>query len=93
MTVLERTRRRTPLVVFILLAVLVIAMVGFACACIGGTPFQSADGPASPGVAMPPLIELWALLTILLAPVAVWVTRRNLPRGRASPALLQRFLF
>lgn len=82
-----------PLVVCILLAVLVIAMVGFACACLGGAPFQTADRPAGLGVAMPPLIEIWALLTILLAPVSAWATRHSLPPGRASPAQLQRFLF
>jgi hypothetical protein len=93
MTVLERTRGRTPLVVFILLAVLVIAMVGFACACLGGTPFQPADRASAGGAALPALIEMWALLAIVLAPVVAWVARRDLPRGRASPAQLQRFLF
>ena len=85
-------RKRMPFIVFVLLLVLVVMMVGFACACLGGQPGQtlgrSADGPP----ALPPLIELWALLTVLLVPASFVLARRIAETGRASPATLQRFL-
>ena len=85
-------RKRMPLVVFLLLLILVLMMVGFACACLTGQPMQalgrSADGPP----ALPPLIELWALLTVLLVPASFAFARRVAATGRASPAILQRFL-
>ena len=86
-------RKRMPFLVFVLLLVLLVMMVGFACACLGGQPMQglgrSADGPP----ALPPLIVLWALLTFLLVPASFVLARRIAETGRASPATLQRFLF
>ena len=85
-------RKRMPVVVFVLLLIVVVMMVGFACACLGGQPMQalgrSADGPP----ALPPLIELWALLTVLLVRTSLVLARRIAATGRASPATLQRFL-
>lgn len=82
-----------PLVVFLLLLILVVMMVGLACACLAGQPMQAVDrSPGGAPALPPPLIELWALLTALLVPVVVMVARRPATSGRASPAVLQRFL-
>lgn len=87
-------RRRLPLVVFVLLAVLLLMMVGIACACLGSHPTQAAaDRVAGPLVALPPLTAMWALLVLVLAAVPLLFDRRIPATGRASPALLQRFLF
>lgn len=86
-------RKRMPLVAFLLLLILAAMMVGLACACLAGQPMQAADRSLGGAPALPPpLIELWALLTAVLLPVAVMVVRRPATTGRASPAVLQRFL-
>lgn len=88
---LERLRARMPLVVFLLLALVCLALVGFACACLTDQPAlaieRALQGPAlAPGV-----IAIWSvMLVVLLASSATGAAL--LPRGRASPALLQRFL-
>ena len=86
-------RRRLPLVAFVLLAVVLLMFVGIACACLGGHPAQAADRVAGPLVALPPLTAMWALLVLAFAVVPLLFDRRIHATGRASPALLQRFLF
>ena len=80
-----------PWVVFVLLAVVCLGLIGFACACFGDRPGlaleRSLDGPAVPG-----LIELWPWLLALLAPAVVLFVRGVALQARASPAQLQRFL-
>ena len=87
-------RKRLPLVVFLLLLILIVMMIGVACACLAGQPMQALErslgGAPAPG---PPLVELWALLTVLLFPAFLVVARRPAATGRASPPALQRFLF
>lgn len=87
-------RKRLPLVVFLLLFVLILMMIGVACACLAGQPMQALERGlgGSPAIG-PPLIELWALLTVLLFPALLVVAQRPAATGRASPAALQRFLF
>lgn len=82
-----------PLIAFVLLAVVCLALLGFACACLGDQPAQAIERALSVGSAFPPLVEVWALLigSLLLAPLVLVVGERG--RSRASPALLQRFLF
>jgi hypothetical protein len=82
-----------PLVVFILLAVLCLALVGFACACLSDQSTQAVDRAISSGSALPPLIEVWSLLFVAFVGAGLlFVFERRAP-SRASPALLQRFLF
>ena len=85
-------RKRLPLVVFILLAVLFLMMVGVACACLTDHPMQAVDRVSSPLVALPPLVVVWALLVLVLAATPLLLDRRTHATGRASPADLQRFL-
>lgn len=87
-------RQRLPLVVFLLLLVLILMMIGVACACLAGQPMQALERSLGGAPALgPPLVELWALLTVLLFPALLVAARRPAATGRASPAALQRFLF
>jgi hypothetical protein len=88
-----RLRRGLPLVAFVFLFILVVMLVGFACACFGDTPMQAAERAANSGVAIPAVIEVWAMLAAVLFPITAILTHRFSVRGRASPPLTQRFLF
>ena len=88
---LSRLRNRMPLVAFIVLALVCLGLFGFACACLDDQPGVAIER-ALQAPAIPPFVEplslLWfagLALTVVLAAVPV--------RDRASPALLQRFLF
>lgn len=90
---IQRLRERMPLIVFILLAILLLMLLGFACACLTDHPMQVAERTISAISAMPAIVELWAYgFAALLAVVSVVPERRRVI-GRASPADLQRFLF
>jgi len=82
-----------PLLVFILLAVVCLALLGFACACLTDQPAQAVDRATSLGSALPPLIEMWSLVFVTLMGASFLVAVRERASSRASPALLQRFLF
>jgi hypothetical protein len=90
---IQRLRDRLPLIAFILLFVLLLMLVGIACACLTDHPMQAADRAISSIAAVPAIIELWtyAFAALLLVAYVVPVRCRGL--GRASPADLQRFLF
>ena len=80
-----------PLLAFVLLAVVCLALIGFACACLDDQFAQALDRVLqSAPVAV---IVLWpALAVFALASLSLVVL--SIPAsGRASPALLQRFLF
>ena len=90
---LARLRDRIPLIAFILLAVVCLALLGFACACLTDQPAQAVERAIASGSALPPLIEVWSVVFVALAgAVLLFVFERRVP-SRASPALLQRFLF
>lgn len=82
-----------PLIAFILLAVVCLAMLGFACACLSDQPIQSIDRALSAGPALPAVIEIWSWLFVSLAGASLVLVARDRTCSRASPALLQRFLF
>jgi len=88
-------RRRLPLLVCVLLLFMCVAAVGTTCAvCVSAHPGQALEQTlTSFPVAAPPLDAGWAFVFVLaMAPVLV-LGRRVDSRGRASPAVLQRFLF
>jgi hypothetical protein len=89
-----RLRRRLPLIVFILLAVLCLLLIGFACACFSDHAAQAIDRAVSAPAATPAVIEVWSfvILSLFAAPLVV-LTRRAGRFGRASPPQLQCFLF
>ena len=84
-------RKRLPLIVCIFLVLLVVMLVGLACACLTDHPMQAIEKALSVIPAAPAIVEVWATLIVLAA--AFTVRLPIVTRGRASPALLQRFLF
>lgn len=88
-------RRRVPLLVCVLLLFTCIWAVGTTCAvCASSHPGQALERTLGsfPTAAPPPAAD-WAIVLVLaFAPLLV-VRRRVRSFGRASPAVLQRFLF
>jgi hypothetical protein len=82
-----------PLVVYLLLFVLLVMLIGFACACFTDQPMQAVERALTALSNPAPLVEAWSpLIALLLAlPLVSLVHARAI--GRASPAVLQRFLF
>lgn len=81
-----------PLIAFILLAVICLALLGFACACLSDHPTQAIDKAVASGQALPPVIEVWSVVLLLLVGAGLLIAVENRARQRASPAFLQRFL-
>lgn len=79
-----------PLLAFVLLVVLCLALIGLACACLDDQFAQAFDRALQTPMAV---IEVWTVRSaVLLASLSLVVL--SVPAtGRASPALLQRFLF
>lgn len=81
-----------PLVAFILLAIVCLALLGFACACLGDHPMQALERALGAIPSLPALIEVWSLVALLVLASAA-VLGAGQARARApSPATLQRFL-
>jgi hypothetical protein len=81
-----------PLVAFILLTIICLALLGFACACLSDNPPQALERALGAVPALPALTEVWSLIALVALASALLATA---PRARArapSPALLQRFL-
>ncbi|MBA2462028.1 MAG: hypothetical protein H0V45_09735 [Actinobacteria bacterium] len=87
-----RLRRRLPLIVFVLLVILVLMMLGFACACLTDDPMQAVERALSFVPALPAPAG-WAGFSLALATTLMVVAQARPVADRASPALLQRFLF
>jgi len=81
-----------PLVAFILLVVVLLVMLGIACACISDHPAKTIDRTAGVISSAPAVIEIWAVMTVLVF-VSFIVVRPQRLASRSSPAALQRFLF
>jgi hypothetical protein len=90
---LDRLRARMPLLAFILLALVCLLMLGFACACMSDHPMQALKQALGSVPALPALVEVWSLLALAVLAAARLVTGPLTARARApSPASLQRFL-
>jgi hypothetical protein len=87
---LERLRGRMPLWAFILLAILCLALLGLACACVDDQFAQAFEralqAPITATHALADL-ALAILASLALVPLVIRASER------ASPAMLQRFLF
>lgn len=82
-----------PLVVFILLAVVCLALFGFACACLSDHPLQAVERALTGVPALPALVEVWSLLALIALASAALAAAATSPRARAPSAVaLQRFL-
>jgi len=90
---IARLRGRMPLVVFILLALLCLGLLGFACACLSDQPAAAFERAVQAPALAPALVELWPAILLGLFGAALIVYGPVEARGRTSPAFLQRFLF
>ncbi len=88
---IERLRQRLPFVVFVLLLVLVLLLLGFACAFITDHPMQAIERVLAAIPALPPVLQVWSVQVALFGIVALALVR-PIPNARPSPAVLQRFL-
>lgn len=86
-------RQRMPLIVFLFLALLILMLVGFACACLSDTPMQVIERVLAAFAQLPTVAVTWTFVfaTLLVAMPRLQPQRAGL--GRASPEALQRFLF
>jgi hypothetical protein len=90
---LQAYRGRLPTGVFILLALVCLGLLGFACACLMDQPMDAIAQTLAAIPLAPAVLELWpALIAALLAAAAVLLAARRLPAAARSPAALQRFL-
>lgn len=90
---LERLRDRLPLIVFVLLAIVVLMLLGFACACLTDDPMQAIERVLSFVPELPGPAAVWSTLLAALSTSLLLASRASPANGRASPALLQRFRF
>ena len=80
-----------PLFVFILLALVCVALLGFACACLSDHPMQALDRAIGALAVLPAVAEVWPAL-VLGAFAAAGLFAVRLSPGAPSAAALQRFL-
>jgi ABC-type uncharacterized transport system permease subunit len=88
---IDRLRQRLPFVVFVLLLVLGLLLLGFACAFITDHPMQVIERILAGIPALPPVLQVWSVQVALFGFVALALVR-PIPNARPSPAVLQRFL-
>jgi len=91
-------RRRLRFVACLLLALTCLMAVGIVCTCSADQSLQTVQRvvqTAHASAALPAVFDLWTVLTVTLAALLVGPILTGEPerRGRASPQVLQRFLF
>ena len=86
-------RKRLPLIAFLFLVLILVMLVGIACACATNHPMQAVEKAISAIPAAPPVMDSWPVMMLGFFAAALVVTLPLAARERASPALLQRFLF
>jgi hypothetical protein len=90
---LQALRGRMPLLAFILLAIVCLALFGFACACLSDQPMQALERALGAIPALPALVEVWSMLALVGLGSGALLAATAMARARApSPAALQRFL-
>ncbi len=85
---LQAMRKRMPLLVFILLAVVCLLMLGLACACAADHSNQGLDRALSAVPTAPPVVEVWSFALFVL--LGAMVVRRAHEQSRLTPVQLQR---
>jgi len=86
-------RKRLPLVAYVLLVVILVMLVGIACACATDHPMQAVEKAVSAIPAAPAVMEAWPVMVLGCFAAALVLALPVAARERASPAFLQRFLF
>ncbi len=79
-----------PLWAFVLLAVLCLALLGLACACFDDQFAQAFERALQAPIAV---TEVWPALALVMLASLFFVPLALRASERASPAMLQRFLF
>ena len=90
---LRKWRGRLPLAVFVILVVLCLLLLGFACVCGSDHHAQAIERAISAMTGLPALVEVWSLIAVALMGMGVLRSARRPAFGCASAAELQRFLF
>lgn len=91
---IRRIRERVPLPIFVLLLILLVVMLGFACLCVTDHPTQAVERAVSAVSHVPAIVEMWSVVIALIAVAFTSpVVEAVAGVGRASPAHLQRFRF
>ena len=85
-------RMRLPLIVFILLLIVALLLLGFACACLSDHPMQAIERVIASIPAAPPVGEVWSVQAIGLAMLMLLAGRYVRAVARPSRATLQCFL-
>jgi hypothetical protein len=85
-------RLRLPLLVFILLLIVALLLLGFACACLSDHPMQAIDRVLAAFSAAPPVIAVWSVQALALGLAMLLAAASVRAVARPSPATLQRFL-
>jgi len=78
-----------PLVAFLLLAVLCLALLGFACACLAGDPMDALHNALAAMALLPAVSLVWSAALAFVAAAGFVAHRRA---HAPTPAQLQRFL-
>lgn len=81
-----------PLVGFVLLAILCLALFGFACACLNDHPMQALERALAAVPAVPAPVEIWAASLVAVLAGAVLAGVRGVLSDTPSPAALKRLL-
>ena len=89
---IARFRARMPLIAFVLLVLICLLMLGFACACLGDQPALALER-AFQSPALLAAFAVWAAVVLGAFARTLPVLARVAHPGRGSPELLQRFLF
>ena len=82
-----------PLILFLLLALLVLMLVGLACACLTDNPMQAIERVLTSLAQLPTVAVAWSFMFATLLIAMPRLQRQGAGHGRASPAALQRFRF
>ena len=90
---ITEARKRLPLLVVIFLVLIVVMLAGFACACLTDHPMQAIEKALSAILVVATVLTAWPVLAVGLVGPALASRFSGAARNRASPALLQRFLF
>ena len=75
--------------VLVLLLIVCLVALGFACICGTHHAAQSVEK----AFAQPALTAMWSFVIVLLATGSLYGQRQIVARARPSPELLQRFIF
>lgn len=80
--------------VFVVVLILLVVMLGFACLCMTDHPTQAAERAISAIAHSPAVIEMWAAVIVLFSfQILLPAVVAERASGRASPVYLQCFRF